>query len=91
MNKENFIKYMAGRYGIDEAEACGITNFFADCLQELISSGVSVNIDEIGEFKTSSLFPKDLRVNHPALARIANTKIVDFTPSKSLTLAGEVA
>ena len=91
MNKENFIKYMAGRYGIDEAEACGITNFFADCLQELIAAGISVNIDEIGEFKTSPLFPKELQTNHPILAKIANTKIVNFIPSRNLTLTSEVA
>lgn len=91
MDKENFIKYMAYRYGIDEDEACGITNFFADCLQELINAGVSVNIDEIGEFKTSSLFAKELKSSHPALARLSTTKVVRFIPSKNLTITDQVA
>jgi hypothetical protein len=45
-----------------------------------------VNIDEIGEFATIPLFPKELQTNHPILAKLANSKIVSFKPSRNLTL-----
>lgn len=86
MDKYEFIEYLASRYGIDGSVAETVVGMFSDCLQELISAGQSVNIDEIGEFKTYSLFPKELQANHPALIGLANTKIVNFNPSTNLTL-----
>jgi nucleoid DNA-binding protein len=66
---------------------------FADCLQEVISTGQSVNIDEIGEFKTtalSSLISNGFSGhNNVALAQVAKQNIVSFKASGLLT--GDVA
>lgn len=88
MNKFEFIEYTAKRYGIDESLAETLVNMFADCLQELVRSGTSVNIDEIGEFKSTPLFPNG--INHQnkfALAKLAKRSIISFEPSKYLTRA----
>jgi nucleoid DNA-binding protein len=63
-----------------------MVDVFADSLHDLLSAGYSVNIDEIGEFATIPLFPKELQTNHPILAKLANSKIVSFKPSRNLTL-----
>ena len=89
MEKYEFIEYLAGRYGIDGSVAETVVDMFADCLQELISAGQSVNIDEIGEFKTtalSSLISSGFNThNNAALAQIAKQHIVSFTASGLLT------
>lgn len=87
MDKQQFIKYMADRYGIDVAEAEGMTNMFADCLQDLILTGQSVSIDEIGEFKADPLFPDRLsHRNNMLLAKAARQNIVSFKASSKLTM-----
>lgn len=87
MNKQQFIKYMAERYGIDIAVAEGMTNMFSDCLQDLILTGQSVNIDEIGEFKSDPLFPHGLsHRNNILLAKAARQNIVSFKASSKLTM-----
>ena len=40
----------------------GFVDMFAESLQELVAAGQSVTIDEIGEFKSTPLFPNGL--NH---------------------------
>lgn len=88
MEKFEFIEYAAKRYGIDESIAETLVNMFADCLQELVYSGTSVNIDEIGEFKSIALFPNGINhKNKLALAKLAKRSIVSFKPSKYLTKA----
>ena len=86
MEKYEFIEYSAKRYGIDESVAETMVDMFANCLQELISAGQSVNIDEIGEFQTALLFPNGLNHgNNIALAKAAKRNIVSFKASKQLT------
>jgi len=86
MEKFEFIEYTAKRYGIDESIAETLIDMFADTLQELICSGINVNIDEIGEFKSVPLFPNGINhQNKLALAKLAKKSIVSFKPSEYLT------
>lgn len=86
MNKYEFIKYNAERYGIDESVAETMVDMFADSLQELIFAGQSVEIDEIGEFKSTPLFPDGIKHhNNIALARLGKRHMVSFKASKQLT------
>lgn len=86
MDKYEFVKYSAERYGIDESLAETMVDMFADTLQELVSSGVNVSIDEIGEFKTTPLFPEGIKhQNNISLARLSKQNMVSFKPSKQLT------
>ena len=50
MNNQEFIKYTSQRYGIDENTIETMVDIFASSLQEVITSGNKVTIDEIGEF-----------------------------------------
>jgi nucleoid DNA-binding protein len=85
MNKYDFIKYSAERYGIDESVAETMVDMFADCLQELVSAGKSVNIDEIGEFKTTPMFPKGIpHHNNIALAKLKKRNMFSFKASAQL-------
>lgn len=52
MNNQEFIQYTANRYGLDENTIETMVDIFACSLQEIIQSGTSVTIDEIGEFQT---------------------------------------
>ena len=56
MDKYEFINYTAKRYGIEESVAETMVDMFASVMQELISAGQNVTIDEIGTFVTTSLF-----------------------------------
>jgi len=86
MEKFEFIEYTAKRYGIDESIAETMVDMFADTLQELISAGQSVNIDEIGEFKTVPMFPDGINhQNKIGLAKLAKRNIVSFKISRYLT------
>jgi nucleoid DNA-binding protein len=86
MEKHAFIKYNAERYGIDESVAETMVDMFADSLQELIFLGHSVNIDEIGEFTTTPMFPKGLNhKNNIALAKAGKQNMVSFKASELLT------
>lgn len=88
MDKFEFVEYVTKRYGIDESLAETLVNMFADCLQELICSGINVSIDEIGKFKSIPLFPKGINhQNKIAIAKLAKRNIVNFKPSKYLTKA----
>ena len=85
MNNQEFIKFAAKRFGIDEYVAETFVDMFAESLQELVAAGQSVTIDEIGEFKSTPLFPNGLNHrNNIALARVAKKKMVSFKASKSL-------
>jgi len=86
MNKIEFIKYTAERYGIEESTAETMIDIFADTLQELVSAGQSVEIDEIGEFKTSPMFPNGIKHNNNlSLAKLAKRNMVTFKASHNLT------
>ena len=86
MDKYDFIKYSAERYGIDESMAETMVDMFADTLQELVAAGQSVNIDEIGEFKSTPLFPEGIKhKNNITLAKLAKRNMVSFKASKYLT------
>ena len=86
MNKYEFIKYNAERYGIDESVAETMVDMFADSLQELVASGQSVEIDEIGKFTTTPLFPEGIKHrNNSALAKLGERNIVSFKASEQLT------
>ncbi len=86
MNNYEFVKFAANRFGIDETLAESMVDMFAQSLQELISSGQSVTIDEIGEFKSVPLFPNGLaHHNNIALAKAAKRNIVSFKASENLT------
>jgi len=90
MNNYEFVKFAANRFGIDETLAESMVDMFAQSLQELISSGQSVTIDEIGEFKSVPLFPKGLNHhNNIALAKVAKRNILSFKASDRLV--GDVA
>ena len=85
MDKYEFVRYTAERYGLDEGVAETMVDLFADSLHDLLAAGYSVNIDEIGEFKTTPLFPNGLNhKNNIALARLAKRNMVSFKASKSL-------
>ena len=87
MDKYDFIQYTASRYGIDESVAETMVDMFADTLHELVMAGQSVTIDEIGEFKTTPLFPNG--INHQgniALAKCAKRNLVSFIASRQLTM-----
>jgi len=86
MNNYDFIKFTANRFGIDETLAESMVDMFAQSLQELVASGQSVTIDEIGEFKSVPLFPQGLNHhNNIALAKAAKRNIVSFKASENLT------
>lgn len=55
MNNQEFIKFAAKRFGVDEYFAETMVDMFAESLQELVAAGQSVTIDEIGEFKSTPL------------------------------------
>ena len=86
MNKYEFIKYNsdAKSYGIDESVANTIVNMFVDFLQKLIILGQSVEINEISEFKTTALFPKDINHQNNTCTniRLSKRNMVSFTASK---------
>ena len=52
MNKYEFIKYNAERYGIDESVAETIIDMFADSLQELLASGLSRSEEHTSELQS---------------------------------------
>ena len=86
MNNYEFVKFAANRFGIDETVAESMVYMFAQTLQELVASGQSVTIDEIGEFKSVPLFPNGLNHhNNIALAKVAKRNIVSFKASENLT------
>ena len=88
MEKFEFIEYVAKRYGIDESMAETMIDMFADSLQELVCAGTSVNIDEIGEFRSTPLFPEGIKhQNNIALAKLGKRNIISFKPSRYLTKA----
>ena len=79
MNKYEFIKYNAERYGIDESVAETMVDMFADSLQELVALGQSVEIDEIGKFTTTPLFPEGIKHhNNIALAKLGLLQSLRF-------------
>ena len=85
MNNYEFVKFVANRFGIDETVAESMVDMVAQTLQELMSCGQSVTIDEIGEFKSVPLFPNGLNHhNNIALAKVAKRNIVSFKPSENL-------
>ncbi len=86
MNNQEFIKFAAKRFGIDEYVAETFVDMFAESLQELIAAAQSVTIDEIGEFKPTPLFSNGLNHgNNIVLASIAERNMVSFKPSEKLT------
>ena len=86
MNKQDFINYVFDRYGIEQNISETMLDIFADSLHDLIVAGYSIKLDEIGEFKTTPLFPNGLNaVKNNALDRLAHKNMVSFTPSKVLT------
>lgn len=89
MEKYEFIEYTAKRYGIDESVAETMVDMFADSMQDILNSGQSVNIDELGEFQSTplaSLFPQGLNHrNNIALAKAGRRNIVSFKASDNLT------
>jgi len=85
MNNQEFIKFAAKRFGIDEYVAETFVDMFAESLQELVAAGQSVTIDEIGEFKSTPLFPNGLNHrNNIGLARAAKRNMITFKPSEKL-------
>ena len=85
MNNYEFVKFAANRFGIDETLAESMVDMFAESLKELVSAGYSVNIDDIGEFKSVPLFPNGLNHhNNIALAKAAKRNIVSFKASDRL-------
>jgi len=83
MNNYDFIKFTANRFGIDDKS---MVDMFAQSLRELVASGQSVTIDEIGEFKSIPLFPQGLNHhNNIALAKAAKRNIISFRASEKLT------
>jgi nucleoid DNA-binding protein len=86
MEKYEFIEYTAKRYGIDESIAETLVDMFADTLQELVSAGQEINIDEIGVFRKIPLFPNGINhQNNIALAKLRKNHIVTFKASKQFT------
>ena len=85
MDKFEFITYAARRYGIDESAAEYMVDMFTATLQDVITSGQDVNIDEIGEFKTTPLLSHlKGNIENTVLVNLARRKIVTFTASKNL-------
>ena len=85
MNNQEFIKFAAKRFGIDEYVAETFVDMFAESLQELVAAGQPVTIDEIGEFKSTPLFPNGLtHGNTIGLARAAKRNMISFKPSEKL-------
>lgn len=80
MNNQEFIKYTSQRYGIDENTIETMVDIFASSLQEVITSGNKVTIDEIGEFC-------------PQMPAVPNAKqqAVCFKPSQKLVSSNKVA
>jgi len=63
-----------------------LLDMFGSCLQELLHNGCSVEIDGIGEFSPTPLFPNGLNHhNKISLAKIAKSSFISFKPSKQLT------
>ena len=86
MNNQEFVKFAAKRFGVDEYFAETMVDMFAESLQELVAAGQSVTIDEIGEFKPTRLFSNCLNHgNNIVLASIAERNMVSFKPSEKLT------
>lgn len=86
MNKFDFIEYSANRYGIDFSTAETFVDMFSSCLSELLDAGQSVEIDGVGEFKPTPLFPDGINHNNSiALARVAKKKMISFKASEYLT------
>lgn len=85
MNNFEFIEYIERRYDIDFTIAETLVDIFSDCLQELLQSGQSVEIDGVGKFQQIPLFPNGLNhQNQIALARLAKKKMVSFKASEDL-------
>ena len=74
MNNQQFIKYTADRYGIDENTVETMVDIFAVALQEIITSGHNVVIDEIGEFFPTAPYSSAPKTN----------QAVSFKPSQKL-------
>ena len=91
MNKKDFIEYVAINSDIPKASAIAIVDIFTNSLQEVIVTGESITIDEIGEFQTKPLFSKELSIKHfnkIKLAEIFESKTITFTTFDELkTLA----
>ena len=86
MDKYAFVKYSAERYGIDESVAETMVDMFADCLQELLLAGQSVEIDGVGKFQTLPLFPDGFNHrNNVGLVKASKRNIVSFMASDQLT------
>jgi nucleoid DNA-binding protein len=86
MDKYQFIRYTAERFGIDDNTVETMIDIFASSLHELVIAGQSVTIDEIGEFKTTPLFPNGLNhMGKSALAKLMQQNTVTFKPSEYLT------
>ena len=86
IDKYEFIQYVSTRYGVDEGMAETLLDMFSSSLAELIAAGQSVEIDGIGEFTPTPLFPNGLNhQNKIALARIAKKHIVSFKADQYLT------
>ena len=84
-DKHEFTCYIAERHGIHIYIAEAIVDIFADSLQELISNGASVEIDQIGKFYTIPLFPAGIKHNNNfALAKAAREHMVGFKASNQL-------
>jgi nucleoid DNA-binding protein len=85
MNKYDFVEYTAQRYGIDIDMAETMLNMLSDSLADLMQAGQSVEIDGIGEFNTTPLFPGGLsKYNNVTLAKLGKRKMISFKPSKQL-------
>lgn len=85
MDKFSFIEYTAKRYGIDISIAETLVDMFSDTLQELLTAGIDVDIDEIGQFESMPLLPKNFNHrNNIILAKAKQQQIVSFTPSNKL-------
>ena len=86
MNKLEFIEYSANRYGIDFSMAETLLDMFASCLFELLQSGQSVEIENVGKFEQLPLFPNGINhQNKIALARLAKKKMLYFKPDNALS------
>jgi nucleoid DNA-binding protein len=81
MDKYQFIRYTAERFGIDDATIETMIDILASSLHELVVAGQSVTIDEIGEFKTTPLFPNSLNhMGKSALAKLMQQNTITFNP-----------
>ena len=85
MNKFDFIEYTAQRYGVDIDMVETMVDMFGDSLSDLMQAGQSVEIDGIGEFSSTPLFPNGLNQhNNIALAKLGKRNMVTFKASKQL-------